>query len=212
MQGYLISVLGKAQMFFGRHFLMAAAGSKNVSQSDANNVLETAGEVTAEATEEVNRFIEFFHDNIPNLISFGVKVVLALIFFFIGSKVIKWIRKVIRKSFERSNVDAGVKQFVDSMIKFSLYVILIFMIATNFGVESSSVAALIASAGVAIGLAVQGSLSYFNTCFKTFYRRRLYYRDTGKYRRNCKRDTDLLYKAGDDRQPDGSCSEQYTDK
>lgn len=56
MQGYLISVLGKAQMFFGRHFLMAAAGSKNVSQSDANNVLETAGEVTAEATEEVNRF------------------------------------------------------------------------------------------------------------------------------------------------------------
>ena len=156
MQGYLISVLGKAQMFFGRHFLMAAAGSKNVSQSDANNVLETAGEVTAEATEEVNRFIEFFHDNIPNLISFGVKVVLALIFFFIGSKVIKWIRKVIRKSFERSNVDAGVKQFVDSMIKFSLYVILIFMIATNFGVESSSVAALIASAGVAIGLAVQG--------------------------------------------------------
>ena len=161
MQGYLISVLGKAQMFFGRHFLMAAAGSKNVSQSDANNVLETAGEVTAEATEEVNRFIEFFHDNIPNLISFGVKVVLALIFFFIGSKVIKWIRKVIRKSFERSNVDAGVKQFVDSMIKFSLYVILIFMIATNFGVESSSVAALIASAGVAIGLAVQGSLSNF---------------------------------------------------
>ena len=161
MQGYLISVLGKAQMFFGRHFLMAAAGSKNVSQSDANNVLETAGEVTAEATEEVNRFIEFFHDNIPNRISFGVKVVLALIFFFIGSKVIKWIRKVIRKSFERSNVDAGVKQFVDSMIKFSLYVILIFMIATNFGVESSSVAALIASAGVAIGLAVQGSLSNF---------------------------------------------------
>ena len=109
------------------------------------------------------------------------------------------------------------KQFVDSMIKFSLYVILIFMIATNFGVESSSVAALIASAGVAIGLAVQGSLSNFAggiliLVLKPFTVRRLYYRDTGKYRRNCKRDTDLLYKAGDDRQPDGSCSEQYTDK
>ena len=97
MQGYLISVLGKAQMFFGRHFLMAAAGSKNVSQSDANNVLETAGEVTAEATEEVNRFIEFFHDNIPNLISFGVKVVLALIFFFIGSKVDVYKRQESRQ-------------------------------------------------------------------------------------------------------------------
>lgn len=52
-------------------------------------------------------------------------------------------------------------QFVDSMLKFGLYALLVFMIATNFGVESSSVAALIASAGVAVGLALQGSLSNF---------------------------------------------------
>ncbi len=51
--------------------------------------------------------------------------------------------------------------FVDSMLKFVMYAVLIFLIATKFGVESSSVAALIASAGVAIGLAVQGSLSNF---------------------------------------------------
>ena len=56
---------------------------------------------------------------------------------------------------------AGVSQFVDSMLKFGLYALLLFIIATKFGVESSSVAALIASAGVAIGLAVQGSLSNF---------------------------------------------------
>ena len=103
----------------GNRFL-SAVGTGSTSQQDMKDVLETAGEVKAEATEEVNRFIEFFQDNIPNLISFGIKVVLALIFFFIGSKVIKWIRKVIRKSFERSNVDAGVKQFIDSVIKFSL--------------------------------------------------------------------------------------------
>ena len=75
--------LAKRKCFSADTFLWLRQESKNVSQSDANNVLETAGEVTAEATEEVNRFIEFFHDNIPNLISFGVKVVLALIFFFI---------------------------------------------------------------------------------------------------------------------------------
>ena len=67
----------------------------------------------------------------------------------------------MRKSFERTNADAGVRQFVDSMLKFGLYALLLFIIATKFGVESSSVAALIASAGVAIGLAVQGSLSNF---------------------------------------------------
>lgn len=60
-----------------------------------------------------------------------------------------------------SKCRCGVKQFVDSMLKFVMYAVLIFLIATKFGVESSSVAALIASAGVAIGLAVQGSLSNF---------------------------------------------------
>ena len=67
----------------------------------------------------------------------------------------------MRRSFERTGADTGVMQFVDSMLKFGLYALLIFMIATNFGVESSSVAALIASAGVAVGLALQGSLSNF---------------------------------------------------
>ena len=43
---------------------------------------------------------------------------------------------------ERSNADVGVRQFVDSMLKFGLYALLIFMIATKFGVESSSVAAI----------------------------------------------------------------------
>ena len=93
--------------------------------------------------------------------SAGIQVLLALVFFFVGSKVIKWIRKIVRKSFERANADAGVSQFVDSMLKFGLYALLIFIIATKFGVESSSVAALIASAGVAVGLALQGSLSNF---------------------------------------------------
>ena len=60
-----------------------------------------------------------------------------------------------------TSADQGVIQFVDSLLKFSLYALLIFTIATKLGVESSSVAALIASAGVAIGLALQGSLSNF---------------------------------------------------
>ena len=47
-------------------------------------------------------------------------------------------------------------QFVESFLKFGLYALLLFMIATNFGIETSSVAALIASGGVAIGLALQG--------------------------------------------------------
>lgn len=140
---------------------MILAAANTTDESVTTDILDSATEVTAEATKEVNGFFQFIEDNIPNIVSFGIKVVLALVFFFIGGKVIKWIRKIVRRSFERTGADTGVTQFVDSMLKFGLYALLIFMIATNFGVESSSVAALIASAGVAVGLALQGSLSNF---------------------------------------------------
>lgn len=131
------------------------------SESLGSDVQESVQGVTSEATQEVSQMVQFFEDHIPDLVAFGIQVLLALVFFFVGSKVIKWIRKIVRKSFERANADAGVSQFVDSMLKFGLYALLIFIIATKFGVESSSVAALIASAGVAVGLALQGSLSNF---------------------------------------------------
>ena len=140
---------------------LIAKAVTNVTDTKVSDTLEGAGEVAAEATKEVNQFIQYIQDHIPNLIAFGMKVLLAILFFIIGSKVIKWIRKIVRKSFEKSSADAGVQQFVDSVLKFSLYAILIFTIGTKFGIESSSVAALIASAGVAIGLAIQGSLSNF---------------------------------------------------
>lgn len=118
-------------------------------------------ETTNEAAEDVNVFIQYLQDHIPNLISFAIEIVLALIFFFLGRITIKWIRKLTRKMLERSNVDKGVETFVDSLLKFMLYGILLFTIATKFGFDTASVAALIASAGVAVGLAVQGSLSNF---------------------------------------------------
>ncbi|MEF9941263.1 MAG: mechanosensitive ion channel [Lachnospiraceae bacterium] len=107
----------------------------------------------------MGKFASYMDKQFPVLIGFGIKVLLALLFFFIGSKLIHWIRKVVKRSLERSNADKGVEQFVDSLLKFGLYALLLFSIGTKFGVESSSVAALIASAGVAIGLALQGSLS-----------------------------------------------------
>ena len=131
------------------------------SDPSGEDVLDTAEQVASETVEEVNQFIRFFNDSVPKLIDFGIQVVLALVFFAIGSKLIKWLRKIVKRSFERANADTGVSQFIDSLLKFGLYCLLIFIIATRLGVESSSVAALIASAGVAIGLAVQGTLSNF---------------------------------------------------
>ena len=118
-------------------------------------------EVTQQTVKEVSRFAQYIQDNIPTLIGFGIRVLLALVSFFIGRILIKWIRKIVRRSIERSSADKGVEQFVDSVLKFALYFLLIFSIASKFGVDTTSVAALIASGGVAIGLALQGSLSNF---------------------------------------------------
>lgn len=122
---------------------------------------EEVVETTKNAVEEMNQFTAYLQENIPNIIGFGVKVLFAILFFLVGSAVIKWIRKIVRHSMERSNADVGVRQFVDSVLKVVLYFILLFSIATKFGVDAASVAALIASGGVAIGLALQGSLSNF---------------------------------------------------
>ncbi len=140
--------------------------------SEAGGGITTAGdvavtaavevkEVTQDTVEEVGRLAQFIQDSIPKLAGFGVRVLIALAVFFVGRIVIRWIQKLVRRSLERSSADKGVEQFVDSFLKVGLYSLLIFSIAAKFGVDTASVAALVASGGVAIGLALQGSLSNF---------------------------------------------------
>ena len=92
---------------------------------------------------------------------FGARVLLALVVFLLGVQVIKLVRRIVRRSLKKGNADIGVTQFLDSFIKAVLYILLLFMIASGFGLDATSVVALLGSAGVAIGLAIQGSLSNF---------------------------------------------------
>ena len=89
----------------------------------------------------------------------GIRVLLAVLVFLIGVQLIKLIRSIIRKSMKRANVEVGAVQFVDSFLKAAMYIILVLTIASSFGLDAASIVAVLGSAGVAIGLAVQGSLS-----------------------------------------------------
>lgn len=119
--------------------------------------------LTAEVTafEEIDLTIveKFLRDLPERALNLGIRVILALVFFIVGVQCIKLLRKIIRKSLERANADVGVTQFLDSFIKIGTYAILIMLIATSFGVDATSIIAVFGSAGVAIGLALQGSLS-----------------------------------------------------
>ena len=87
-------------MRFGSIISAAAAAAADVTnESLGTDVQESVQEVTSEATQEVNRIVQFFEDHIPDLVAFGIQVLLALVFFFVGSKIIKWIRKIVKKSF-----------------------------------------------------------------------------------------------------------------
>ena len=126
----------------------------------ADTTLEVT-DATQEAVKQVNQLTQYVQDSIPGLITFGLKVLAALVAFFIGRLVIRWIRKIVRRSFERSGADKGVEQFVDSLLKYGLYALLVFSLISSLGFDTTSVAAVLASGGVAIGLALQGSLSNF---------------------------------------------------
>ena len=98
---------------------------------------------------------------IPDLLNFAFQVVVAIIIYIVGSKIINLILKMFRKSMERRDVDTGVRQFVLPLIKYALYLVLIFIIMGLFGIATTSAVAVLGSAGVAVGLALQGSLSNF---------------------------------------------------
>ena len=96
---------------------------------------------------------------IPAAISLVLKIVGIFIIWFIGAKLIKVARKLIKKILEKGNVDKGIITFLDNFVKFALYALLIMIILGVFDVDTTGIAAAVASAGVAIGLALQGSLS-----------------------------------------------------
>lgn len=93
------------------------------------------------------------------LIPLIIKILAILLVFYVGTKIIAWARKVVNKALVKSDADKGVVTFLDSFVKLGLYAVLVIILLGMFGVEMTSIAAVVASAGVAVGLALQGSLS-----------------------------------------------------
>lgn len=123
----------------------------------------TADSQATDVLENVEKtFLEKYMDGaMPNLLDFAIDVILAFVVFAVGAKLIKWVMKILRRSMERANAEQGVVTFVSSLCKYALYFVLLLMILSNFGVTASSVVAVLGSAGLTIGLALQGSLSNF---------------------------------------------------
>ncbi len=107
-------------------------------------------------------FIQDYLQMLPEkLINLGLRVILASLLFIIGIQLIRLLRRMIKKSMHKASVEVGVVQFLDSCIKTTLYIILIVMLGAWFGIDATSVIAVLGSFGLTLGLAMQGSLANF---------------------------------------------------
>lgn len=94
-------------------------------------------------------------------ISLGSKLLIALVIFIIGRWIVKRLRRLICTIMEKRQVEASLFSFVKSLVSITLNFVLIITIISVLGIETSSFIALFASAGVAIGMALSGTLQNF---------------------------------------------------
>lgn len=133
-----------------------------LAEINSTEVAETIAEAQQKAQEAIQNpgMIRTYLENlVPDLIAFALQVVVAIIIYTIGAKFIGYVLKILRRSMERAGAEEGVKQFLGALVKYGLYLILIMIVLNMFGIATTSVVAVLGSAGVAIGLALQGSLS-----------------------------------------------------
>ncbi len=110
-------------------------------------------------------FPAFVNDILPNLwaggLDLGKRILAALIIFIIGRLLVSFINKMVARVLQRRKVDAGVQTFVRSLVNILLMILLVIAVISKLGVETTSFAALLASAGVAVGMALSGNLQNF---------------------------------------------------
>ena len=90
-----------------------------------------------------------------------LKVLLAFVIYFVGKQLIKWVIRIMDKAFTRHHIETSLRNFLRSLVKVLLMIILILAIVQTLGINTTSFLAIFASAGLAIGMALSGTLQNF---------------------------------------------------
>ncbi|WED23264.1 small-conductance mechanosensitive channel MscS [Vibrio sp. JC009] len=100
-------------------------------------------------------------DNSDLLIQYGVNIISAVLILFIGNIIVKAIANSVGKLLSKRDMDKAVVDFVTALVRYLLFIIVLIAALGRVGVQTASVVAVIGAAGLAVGLALQGSLSNF---------------------------------------------------
>ena len=124
-----------------------------------NNIqAEIAAVAQKIATTPTNELISEFIDK---AVAFGLKVLAALLIYTLGVWIIRKVKKIIKSIFDRKKTDAAIASFAMSITSIALTVILIIITVGTLGIDTTSIAALLAGGGMAIGMALNGTVQHF---------------------------------------------------
>lgn len=108
---------------------------------------------------DMEKNLDVFLEILPVVGYMAIQLIIILLIILVGRKLIKMLCGWTSKGLSKVDADAGIKKFLVSIIRVACYVLLIFIIADRLGVSTASLVAILGSAGIAIGLALQGSLA-----------------------------------------------------
>ena len=116
-----------------------------------------------QTVEELSKvdFNEVWSQLLSSAVDLGLKILVALVIYWVGKSLINLLYKVVKKAFEKRHVDASINSFVLSLVRVVMMFVLIITIIGVLGINTSSFVALFASAGVAVGMALSGTLQNF---------------------------------------------------
>jgi small conductance mechanosensitive channel len=145
-------------------FLMEAA--ETVAETVAETESETMGLLTDEIAEQVSKWqgvslSELLGAYIPTAVDYLLRIVLAFVIFWLGKKIINLVVNLCDRGLARQNVELTVRRFLKNVIHAVGYVVVAMIMCQLLGIAVTSLAAAFATVGVAVGLALQGSLSNF---------------------------------------------------
>ncbi len=118
-------------------------------------------QVTDAAAASVSHWDKILDTVIDYALKFGKNVLIAIIVYFIASKLIKWILKLTTKALNKGKIEPIVVKFIYSIIKVGLYVLLFIAIVSILGIPTTTFVTLFGTVTLSVGLALQGSLANF---------------------------------------------------
>ncbi len=130
----------------------------NIPNADADSLRIAADTMFRNMTEDPNTF---FYNLGQNAIQFGIKIIAALCILFVGIWLIRWVKRILRRSFERRKVELAVASFISSITSVLLTIILVVITISTLGINTTSIAAILAAGGVAVGASLSGALQNF---------------------------------------------------